>query len=230
MAEEVLTLLRVVLSCGTQQSETRRYINEIEKAKKNGVSFGWFLGLGMALPDTAVFALFGVAMIYGGQLVRDGEIDSGEILTILFAGMLVRGAFSFFAMTTVPVPVNPLPTFVAFSPSQAGIGFGQGMALFPRFIAGKLAGGDIFAVIDRETSIDPMADKGAKPELRGAISFKDVHFAYPTKPEAAVLTGLSFELKPGQSLALVGSSGCGKSTTIRFGGPSYGREFSAIAF
>lgn len=45
--------------------------------------------------------------------------------------------------------------------------------------------------------------------------FRDVHFRYPTRPEQPVLRGLNLSVKPGQYVALVGASGCGKSTTIQ---------------
>ena len=48
----------------------------------------------------------------------------------------------------------------------------------------------------------------------GEIAVRDVHFHYPTRPEAQVLQGLSVTVKPGQTLALVGPSGCGKSTVV----------------
>uniref|UniRef100_A0A8C9FCP3 ABC transporter domain-containing protein n=1 Tax=Pavo cristatus TaxID=9049 RepID=A0A8C9FCP3_PAVCR len=44
----------------------------------------------------------------------------------------------------------------------------------------------------------------------GNITFKDVAFKYPTRPEVKVLQGLNIEVEKGQTLALVGSSGCGK--------------------
>ena len=50
---------------------------------------------------------------------------------------------------------------------------------------------------------------------QGAIRFHKAMFHYPTRPDVKVLQGLDIEVKPGQSLALVGSSGCGKSTTVQ---------------
>ncbi|KFP32451.1 Multidrug resistance protein 2, partial [Colius striatus] len=49
----------------------------------------------------------------------------------------------------------------------------------------------------------------------GNITFNNVVFNYPTRPEAQVLRGLSVTVEKGQTLALVGSSGCGKSTLVQ---------------
>lgn len=58
------------------------------------------------------------------------------------------------------------------------------------------------------------------------MHFKDVKFKYPSRPNIQVLQGLNFTVEPGQTLAIVGESGCGKSTVVslleRFYDPSTG--------
>lgn len=61
-----------------------------------------------------------------------------------------------------------------------------------------------------------MSDKGEKiKNLKGKITFKNVGFKYPTRTEIPVLKSLSLTIKPGQTVALVGTSGCGKSSLIQ---------------
>ena len=50
--------------------------------------------------------------------------------------------------------------------------------------------------------------------MTNRIDLKNVDFSYPTRPNAPVLRGLSVSVKPGQTLALVGTSGSGKSTIV----------------
>lgn len=64
----------------------------------------------------------------------------------------------------------------------------------------------IFEIIERTPEIDAYSTEGSTPEqIDGHIVFKDVNFIYPTRPEATVLNNLSLEIKPGQTIALVGS-------------------------
>ena len=67
---------------------------------------------------------------------------------------------------------------------------------------------------------------------RGVIKFQSVKFKYPSRPTVPVLRGLDIDIEPGQTVALVGSSGCGKSTSIqlleRFYDPEEGMIVSQI--
>ena len=66
-------------------------------------------------------------------------------------------------------------------------------------------------------------------KLEGKIEFENVHFSYPTRTDVPVLRGLSTTIHPGQTIALVGYSGCGKSTFVqllqRFYDPQCGTIF-----
>ena len=72
-----------------------------------------------------------------------------------------------------------------------------------------------FKIIDRTPKIDSMSDEGLKPSnFVGEIQFHDVHFKYPTR-DNKILKGLNLRVNPYETTALVGQSGCGKSTTIQ---------------
>ena len=50
--------------------------------------------------------------------------------------------------------------------------------------------------------------------MTGAVQLRNVRFRYPTRPDVKVLRGVTLTVQKGQKLALVGSSGCGKSTVV----------------
>ena len=68
-----------------------------------------------------------------------------------------------------------------------------------------------------------------KPDLNGEIKFLNVQFSYPSRPGVEILKNLSFHVSPGQTIALVGSSGSGKSTCVqllqRFYDPDAGKIY-----
>ncbi|KAK9316063.1 P-loop containing nucleoside triphosphate hydrolase protein [Lipomyces starkeyi] len=79
----------------------------------------------------------------------------------------------------------------------------------------RLAAINVKKLFDRVPEIDAWSTEGTKPEnVEGHIEFKDVVFRYPTRPQVPVLNGLNLRIKKGEYVALVGASGCGKSTTI----------------
>lgn len=75
---------------------------------------------------------------------------------------------------------------------------------------------DIIKLLDTVPEIDIEYEAGypvPTEDIQGYIRFDNVQFRYPTRPSIPILTGLSFEVKPGTFVALVGASGSGKSTT-----------------
>lgn len=82
------------------------------------------------------------------------------------------------------------------------------------FNQAKAAGKEIFQMIERKPTISADLRGKTLDVINGNISVKDIHFAYPSRPEKMVLQGFSLSIPAGKVVAVVGSSGCGKSTII----------------
>lgn len=76
----------------------------------------------------------------------------------------------------------------------------------------KASAGRIFEILDETPDIKDKENKIEIQKLDGRIAFKDVHFAYAKEP---ILKGLSFEVEPRETVAIVGQTGSGKSTLVR---------------
>src|ERR1044072_7959679 len=73
----------------------------------------------------------------------------------------------------------------------------------------------IFEMIDRKPTINSNGEKGRLlKHARGEITFKDVDFSYPSRPDTLILQGLNLKVQAGKTVGLVGGSGSGKSTII----------------
>lgn len=98
----------------------------------------------------------------------------------------------------------------------AAITLGNVAMFFPDIGESRVAATGIYRLLGRTSEIDPEAPGTGKPvevkEGRGDVAAANVRFEYPSRPDVAVLRGLSVGVTQGQQLALVGASGCGKST------------------
>ncbi|CAF4137845.1 unnamed protein product [Rotaria sp. Silwood2] len=102
---------------------------------------------------------------------------------------------------------------------MAGIRLGaicEALALSWRIAASTSAAESFFDLFDRKPAIDNTSNEGQElVDFRGEIKFDAVKFIYPTRPTSIILNKFQLNIKPSQRVALVGASGCGKSTIIQ---------------
>ncbi|XP_048842381.1 bile salt export pump-like [Brienomyrus brachyistius] len=108
----------------------------------------------------------------------------------------------------------------------SGTALGRASSFTPDYAKAKAAAAQLFTLLDRVPQISQAG--GQKWEgFKGEIEFVNCRFTYPSRPDIRVLNGLNVSVRSGQTLAFVGSSGCGKSTSIqlleRFYDPDEGR-------
>ncbi|OCT70088.1 hypothetical protein XELAEV_18037009mg [Xenopus laevis] len=107
--------------------------------------------------------------------------------------------------------------FIVFSAILfAAMEVGQSTSQAPDFGKSRVSAQRIMKLLERKPQIDSYNKDGDKlSSFDGNLEFKDLMFVYPTRPKVLVLQGLNVKVSRGQTLALVGSSGCGKSTSIQ---------------
>jgi len=194
--QEDISGVRVVQAFRRERANERRF-HEVNGAYREAnvqtvnVSAVYFPVVDL-LSATAMAVVLG----YGGVLVIDGQITTGDLF--VFIGLL-----SYFFE-----PVQQLSQF------------------YQTFLAGTAALDKIFDVLDTDPRLTDRPDAKELPQITGRVEFEDVRFAY-REGGAEVLHGISFAVQPGQTVALVGHTGAGKSTIVkllaRFYDPTGGR-------
>ena len=161
----------------------------------NGVMMGMFLFFNVVL------TLFGSWLLYDG--VRNDNCDPSGTTgneACLPSGTDVFGAMFgvLYAASVLPQVTNALS---ALSKARAACA-----------VACKVIHGN--ETKDVEYIIDSSSPNGLKPDIKGSISFENVFFNYPTRPDQSVFQNFSLNIPAGTNLALVGESGCGKSSLV----------------
>eukprot|EP01117_Protostelium_nocturnum_P020650 TRINITY_DN93_c0_g1_i2.p1 TRINITY_DN93_c0_g1~~TRINITY_DN93_c0_g1_i2.p1 ORF type:complete len:1279 (-),score=509.25 TRINITY_DN93_c0_g1_i2:186-4022(-) len=187
VAEEAIGGVRTVYSFSLQERFQKRYEALLDKAKVHNIKAGFIMGLGFGTLMFVMFCSFGLAFWYGSKLVieKSDGMDGGKVLTVFMA--LVMGALALMQM----------------APNLSSIA------------TGRAAASKVFKTIERVPLIDTDSTTGRKLEkVEGSISFKEINFHYPTRPNVPILKGLTLDIKPGMTVAFVGPSGSGKSTSV----------------
>uniref|UniRef100_A0A8D0GR64 ATP-binding cassette sub-family B member 5 n=1 Tax=Sphenodon punctatus TaxID=8508 RepID=A0A8D0GR64_SPHPU len=188
VAEEVLSSVRTVVAFGGQEKEINRYTSNLGEAKNVGIKKAVVSKLSLGLVYLFINACNGLAFWYGSTLILGGN-DGYTIGTVLVI---------FFCVT-----------FSSYS-------IGTAAPHFETFTIARGAAFKVFEIIDQKPSINSFSLEGHKlHHIKGSVEFKNVKFSYPSRPEVQVLKGLNLEINCGQTVALVGSSGCGKSTAVQ---------------
>ncbi|KAJ1550696.1 ATP-binding cassette, sub-B (MDR TAP), member 4, partial [Nowakowskiella sp. JEL0078] len=185
IVEQAISGIRTVYAFSLQTRFQEKYQTELEKAYNSDLKKGKALATGFGLFMVTLFSTYGLAFYYGSRLVLWGDSTPGEVLVVFMC--ILMGAYS---LISIPHNISAMSTALG-------------------------AADKIYSTIDRIPEIDIESSKGLKPRnIKGSIKFKNVKFAYPTRLDVPVLKNLSFEAKPGMTVAFVGPSGSGKSTGI----------------
>lgn len=183
IAEESLTGLANIKAFTNENFLIKKFKNAVEEIKRLNIKSGIWRGVFISF---MVFCMFGaiVFIIWRGLLMTQGDNPA-----------LTQGDLFSFLMVTLMMAasIGSLPDF--YSGIQKTIG-----------------GTEKLMDIINEISEKEVFQGEQKPEIDGSIQFEGVHFSYPQRPDAEVLKGISFQLNKTETLALVGTSGGGKST------------------
>lgn len=185
VAEEVLSNIRTVISLCGQKFEIEKYQAILISAANIAKKRYIKMGIGMGISNMINYVSYGAAFFVGAYLVTQDKLDAGSVFSILFAVMMGSTAFG---------SCIPNLTIVATAMASARL---------------------VFQIIDTKPVIDPYSESGVKDRtISGCIECENVTFSYPTRPTIPVLKKFSVSIRPGQTLALCGSSGSGKSTIV----------------
>jgi ATP-binding cassette subfamily B protein len=185
-AEETVNAVRTVQAFAQEERETAQFTAASDAAFRAAAARARARAMLAAMVITLVFGAIVAVLWMGGRDVLAGRITAGEL-----------SAFVFFA-TVVATAVGGLSDILGDLQRAAG------------------ATERLFELLDSEPEIKVPANPLKLPALtRGEVRFAGVGFAYPSQPDRLILEDLELTVRPGESVALVGPSGAGKTSVFQ---------------
>ena len=184
VSREILSGLPVIRAFSNEKYEEKRF----DKANKDLTKINLFVNKIMVfmMPFMA-FVMNAVAVMivwFGAKSVNTGNLQVGDLMAFITYSMQIIISFLLFSMVSIILP--------------------RAIVSFKR----------IAEVLNKESSIlDPANPKKIKDRTKLTVKFNDVSFMYHDAKEN-VIENITFEAKPGTVTAIIGSTGCGKSTLV----------------
>ncbi len=196
IVEETFQSIQAVKAFTNEQFEVNRYTKSLNKVLQEALKAATLRG---GFVSFIIFALFGgiVGVVwFGARLVAQGDLILADLLTFIF--------------------------YTAFIGGSVG-GLGDIYAQLQKTIG---ASDRILEILQDPSEMDVTDNSKSEAIDFGKIEIQDVHFSYPSRPSVEILKGISITIEPGQKVAIVGTSGTGKSTLaqlmMRFYQPNAG--------
>ena len=189
LAGEMLGAITTVQAFGREGYESQRYEHEVERAFHTARRRIWTRSLLTAVAIVLAFGVIVFVLWMGAREVVANRMTAGELAQFVLYATLTAGSIA--ALSEV------------WGDLQRALG----------------ATDRLMALLALSTTAaedsQGKTSSAEQPMPEVSIEFRDVWFAYPSRPEDWVLKGLSFQLAAGQVLALVGPSGAGKTTVFQ---------------
>uniref|UniRef100_A0A8C1Q8V2 ABC-type xenobiotic transporter n=1 Tax=Cyprinus carpio TaxID=7962 RepID=A0A8C1Q8V2_CYPCA len=186
IATEAIENIRTVVSLTRESKFESLYEENLVVPYKNAKKKAHVFGLTFSVSQAMIYFAYAGCFKFGSWLIEQKLMTFEGVFLVISA--VVYGAMA----------------------------VGEANSFTPNYAKAKMAASHVLMLISRVPAIDNASEDGDKlDKFEGNVSFEDVRFNYPSRPDVPVLQGLRLRVKKGQTLALVGSSGCGKSTTIQ---------------
>jgi len=183
--KEAVSAIETVQIFNAEATEEARYGDRIEKSFLASNKLAMSRGVFVGVVEVAAFGVVTALLYLGARQVIEKE--------------LTPGAMTIFLIYTLMVATSLATLANLWGNLQRAMGASE----------------RVFELLDEQPQIadpsDPLPFPPTLP-MRGEITFNNVDFRYPARPDVAVLSGIDFAIRPGETVALVGRSGAGKST------------------